>query len=448
MSPEQAAGEPIDGRSDIYALGVVGYLAVSGRLPFESPNLPALLRAPGDRGAAERDARRARTAAGARRGDRPVPRARSRRAIRRWRGAGRRRSPRRRTRGPRCRPRCARGSARGIRSSLPYLAWSGVFGTLTPVNLVVWLTGNRPDGPADIVLLAAIASLPLCPDRRLPPQPGAPAVPRRTHARRPARGARGRAARAGRDRGTGRTTRKSAQRTACLRLATVASATLARRHLRAGAPGRDPREPGRHLARSSRPCSARWCSARVSNALDVQFIPDEASRVVADGDSRSPLEQPRWASGSRDGSARRSDRSSRARRRSARPRPRSASPRRSSSRRCRRHSGSSSPSCRRPSPRSRRAPPRRAPSSTWSRRLAPSGIGRRRRPGGAARSGSGAPRRERRRARGHPSRPAAPARGRRRPRAAHDADGRRAANWRRREPTRGGAAGGRGRRRP
>src|ERR1041384_7183372 len=43
MSPEQAAGPPIDGRSDIYALGVVGYLAVSGRLPFEASNVPALL---------------------------------------------------------------------------------------------------------------------------------------------------------------------------------------------------------------------------------------------------------------------------------------------------------------------------------------------------------------------------------------------------------------------
>ena len=43
MSPEQASNAPVDGRSDIYALGVVGYLAVSGRLPFESSNLPALL---------------------------------------------------------------------------------------------------------------------------------------------------------------------------------------------------------------------------------------------------------------------------------------------------------------------------------------------------------------------------------------------------------------------
>jgi eukaryotic-like serine/threonine-protein kinase len=43
MSPEQAASEPVDGRSDLYSLGVVGYLAVSGRLPFESNNLHALM---------------------------------------------------------------------------------------------------------------------------------------------------------------------------------------------------------------------------------------------------------------------------------------------------------------------------------------------------------------------------------------------------------------------
>ncbi len=89
MSPEQAAGEAVDGRSDIYALGVVGYLAVSGRLPFESSNLPALLVRQATEPAAERDARGARAASRARRRDRPVPNARSCRPIRRRRSAGR-----------------------------------------------------------------------------------------------------------------------------------------------------------------------------------------------------------------------------------------------------------------------------------------------------------------------------------------------------------------------
>jgi serine/threonine-protein kinase len=43
MSPEQAQGEPVDGRSDLYSLGVTAFYALAGRLPFDAPSLPALL---------------------------------------------------------------------------------------------------------------------------------------------------------------------------------------------------------------------------------------------------------------------------------------------------------------------------------------------------------------------------------------------------------------------
>jgi predicted Ser/Thr protein kinase len=162
MSPEQAANQPVDGRSDLYSLGVVGYLAVSGRLPFESTNLPALL----VRQATEAPASVMRVAPG-------LPAALGR-AIDRCLE----REPADRFADGESLAE-ALASAKEARPTLPptlrawlgaqnpllvpYLGWSGGFGVLTVANLIAWVTGNRPDGPADIVFLAAITSLPLLP---------------------------------------------------------------------------------------------------------------------------------------------------------------------------------------------------------------------------------------------------------------------------------------------
>jgi serine/threonine-protein kinase len=161
MSPEQAAGDATDGRSDIYALGVVGYLAVSGRLPFESNNLPALLvsqatleppsvmrAAPGlppalgaaiDRCLARDPAGRFADGEALAEALAPAPDARPALppTLRAWLNA---RNP----------------------LLAPYTAWSGVFGTLTLGNVVGWLTGQQT-GPANIAFLAAVAAAPLVP---------------------------------------------------------------------------------------------------------------------------------------------------------------------------------------------------------------------------------------------------------------------------------------------
>jgi len=43
MSPEQISGKPVDARSDIFALGVILYELLCFRLPFEAPDVPAML---------------------------------------------------------------------------------------------------------------------------------------------------------------------------------------------------------------------------------------------------------------------------------------------------------------------------------------------------------------------------------------------------------------------
>jgi serine/threonine-protein kinase len=43
MSPEQARGEAVDGRSDLYSLGVVGHFLVTGRVPFDGRDAAAVL---------------------------------------------------------------------------------------------------------------------------------------------------------------------------------------------------------------------------------------------------------------------------------------------------------------------------------------------------------------------------------------------------------------------
>jgi serine/threonine-protein kinase len=162
MSPEQGANKPLDGRSDIYSLGVVGYLAISGRLPFEEASVPALIArqsidtpqslmsvAPGVPPALaaaidrclnrDPDARfpdgEALAAALA-----PPPDARATlpASLKAWTMAT---NP----------------------LTIPYLGWSTGFSVLAIGNVYANMIGNPGSSPIDIVTLAALASLPIFP---------------------------------------------------------------------------------------------------------------------------------------------------------------------------------------------------------------------------------------------------------------------------------------------
>jgi serine/threonine protein kinase len=201
MSPEQVVGDAIDGRSDIYALGVVGYLAVSGRLPFESQDLPALML----RQATETPPSVLRAAPGlprTHRSDRPLSRPRSGRAIRERREDGRSARPddRRAARVAADAARlveCAESAARALHGLVRIVRHhdhgeSRRLGDRQSAGRA----GGHPPPRRDRGGAAAS-------DRRLPPESGTAAVPRRSHARRSAFGTRDRRARACRDRRAG-----------------------------------------------------------------------------------------------------------------------------------------------------------------------------------------------------------------------------------------------------
>jgi len=160
MSPEQATNASVDRRSDIYSLGVVGYLAVSGRLPVGEANVPALFQATDAPTSVARVAPGIPPALAAvidKCLDRdPYGRFQDGEALAAALAPAHEARP--------ALPPTLRAWLRAENPLLvPYMGWIGGFSVLTLVNLAVWVTGNRPDGPADIVFLTGITSLPLLP---------------------------------------------------------------------------------------------------------------------------------------------------------------------------------------------------------------------------------------------------------------------------------------------
>jgi predicted Ser/Thr protein kinase len=161
MSPEQAANGPVDGRSDIYALGVVGYLAVSGRLPFESSNLPALLlkQATEAPPSVMRAAPGLPPALGA-----AIDRCLARDPAARFDGEALAEAlvPAAETR-PVLPPTLRAWLAARNPLLVPYMGWSAGMGALTVGNIIANSVGNPGSSVWDVVLLASATVAPLFP---------------------------------------------------------------------------------------------------------------------------------------------------------------------------------------------------------------------------------------------------------------------------------------------
>ncbi len=162
MSPEQGANKPLDGRSDIYSLGVVGYVAVSGRLPFEEASVPALIvrqsmdTPPGLMSVAP-GVPSALAAAIDRCLDRdPAGRFPDGETL----AAALALSPDSRSVLP---PMLRAWLTAQNPLTLPYLAWSAGFIVLTLGNIYANMIGNPGSSPGDVALLFTVASLPIFP---------------------------------------------------------------------------------------------------------------------------------------------------------------------------------------------------------------------------------------------------------------------------------------------
>jgi len=162
MSPEQGANKSLDGRSDIYSLGVVGYLALSGRLPFEEQNLPALIvrqsmdTPPGISSVAPGIPSALATAI-----DRCLdPDSTRRFADGEALAAALAPSPDARSVLP---PPLRAWLAAQNPLALPYLGWSTFFSVLTLGNIYANFIHNPGSSPGDVATLFGIASLPIVP---------------------------------------------------------------------------------------------------------------------------------------------------------------------------------------------------------------------------------------------------------------------------------------------